>query len=73
MGSIVAMKREGDAEAANSLRAMADKIESGEIRDWLFVADDLEERAYYSTSLYEDRWRLLGAIEFAKCKIATGE
>ena len=61
----------GNAEAAQSLREMADKVERGDIRDWFFAADDLSEGAYYSHSNFQDKWRLLGALEFAKSRVAT--
>lgn len=61
-----AAQRERAARAAQGLRAIADRVERGEIKDCVVVWDDTEHRAYASWVDFHDRWRLLGAIEYAK-------
>ena len=64
--SVVQLKRNGDPETANALREMADRVESGDIRDVVVVCNDAGENAFWRVGLFEDRWRLLGALEYAK-------
>jgi hypothetical protein len=62
----VSVERQGNPDFANKLREIADRVESGEITDIAFVCND-REQAYYGRSVsFNDRWRLLGAIEWAK-------
>ena len=62
----LAAQRKGDPELAARIREFADRIESGEIRDAVVVFHDKGNHSFCSTALYQDRWRLLGALEYAK-------
>lgn len=57
-----------DQETIEVLRDMLGKAERGEIRDFVIVCsvNDSESNGYLRHALYKDRWRLLGAIEYAK-------
>lgn len=53
-------------ETAEWLRELADRVDEGEIPDVVVVFNDLVERGYVAFGDFQDRWRLLGAIEYAK-------
>jgi len=67
--NVQAFKRPGDPELAERLRELAEKVESGDVRDIVIVADDQGERVFWGMANFDDRWRLLGAIEYAKSKV----
>jgi hypothetical protein len=64
---------DGDAtkrkEDADILRRLADQVESGEVTEFVAVANDRELGAYYRASVFADRWRILGALEYARQSI----
>lgn len=60
------------AEAARWLRELADRFEAGEIADMVCVVNDREDNAFVSFGHFEDRWRLLGALEYAKAPVDRG-
>ena len=64
--SVVQFKREGDPEIAQALRELADKVECGDVRDVVVVANDQGENTFWRVGTFADRWRLLGALEYAK-------
>lgn len=51
---------------ADEIREFADQIERGEIIEWVFVANDRESQCFVNSSKFEDRWRMLGALEYAR-------
>lgn len=53
-------------EAAAYLRELADRMEAGGITDIVVVFNDAREPAYASWGKFKDRWRLYGALEYAK-------
>ena len=53
-------------EAADALRDIADQMEAGEISEIVIVYNDIAKRCFASFGQFEDRWRLLGALEYAK-------
>lgn len=67
--SVAAFKRPGDPDTAAALREIADKVESGDIRDVVVVADDQGDKVFWRVGTFDDRWRLLGALEYAKGKL----
>lgn len=54
---------------AARLREIADEIESGDIADFVFVANHLKCGAFMVLGAFEDRWRILGALEYAKSTV----
>ena len=52
--------------AATHLRELADRFEKGEISEAVLVFNDIENTRFESWGHFEDRWRLLGALEYAK-------
>ena len=56
-------------EAAAYLRDLADQIEAGDISDVVIVCNNTAENFFTSFGEFEDRWRLLGALEYAKAGI----
>lgn len=52
--------------AAAYLRELADRFENGEITEAVLVLNDRENTCFESWGHFEDRWRLLGALEYAK-------
>jgi hypothetical protein len=55
---------------ADFLRELADQMEAGEISEMVVVYNSLTERSFASFGHFEDRWRLLGALEDAKQSVA---
>lgn len=53
-------------EGAEMLRDIANGIESGDIKEAVVVYRDGEDNCFASLGHFEDRWRLLGALEYAK-------
>lgn len=65
----IAFRRAGDPEMAQRLRELADKVENGDVREIAVVADDQGDHVFWGMANFDDRWRLLGALEFAKSKV----
>lgn len=58
-----AAKRKGDADA---LREYADMVERGDVCAYVLVMDDVKENCFRRVATFNDRWRILGALEYAK-------
>lgn len=54
------------ADAAKFLRELADRFEAGEVTEAVVVYNDSSDKHYASWGHFDDRWRLLGALEYAK-------
>ena len=54
---------------AERLREMADAVERGDISEYVFVANNVGDKCFTSVASFTDRWRILGALEFAKAGI----
>jgi hypothetical protein len=57
-------------EAAEYLRDLADRFEAGDISEAVIVLNDREGGHFESWGHFDDRWRLLGALEYAKQGLA---
>lgn len=57
------------AEAAAYLRELADRIDAGNISEIVVVFNDAEDSCFASWGEFQDRWRLYGALEYAKANI----
>lgn len=55
--------------AAGWLREIADRCEKGEITEILVVLHDAAGSCFESNVEFTDRWRLLGALEYAKAAV----
>lgn len=53
-------------ESARWLRELADRFEAGEIQEMVCVINDIEGNCFHSFCHFDDRWRILGALEYAK-------
>jgi hypothetical protein len=62
-------RAEMNDRAAAYLRELADRVERNEILDIVVVLNDRENRAFESYGNFQDRWRLLGALEYAKSMV----
>jgi len=58
-------------EGADLLRDIADRMEAGEIGELVVVYNHIAERCFASFGHFDDRWRLLGALEYAKQSVAA--
>lgn len=55
--------------AAEYLREMADRFENGEITNAVLVFNDKENNCFESWGHFDDRWHILGALEYAKAGV----
>lgn len=62
----LASERHGKPELAEYLRELAERAENGDIGNIVIVFDDVGEGCYERHANFEDRWLLLGALEYAK-------
>lgn len=60
-------------DADEQLREIAEQCERGELTDVAVVYAKRDEKVVASWGEYEDRWRLLGALEYAKSCFNNGE
>lgn len=56
-------------EAAEYLRELADRWENNEILEMVVVTNDKEGQCFENYGNFEDRWRMLGALEYAKAGV----
>lgn len=57
------------ARAAEQLRELAAEVERGDVADFVVVWDNRVENFYASYGHFDDRWRILGALEYAKASV----
>lgn len=62
-------KAEWWGETATFLRELADRCDAGEITECVIVYNDKTEAAFASYGHFDDRWRILGALEYAKATV----
>ena len=67
--SIADAGAEGRKANADEIREMADAIERGDIIEWVMVANDRENQVYVNHCEFQDRWRMLGALEYARSEL----
>lgn len=59
----------GNADAAQHLREIADMVESGAVRDIVVVYDNRLDKHFARWGTWDDKWRILGALEYAKATV----
>lgn len=64
--------REWRASGAELLRELADLVENGDVSEFVVVTNRLDEGCFEARGHFEDRWRILGAIEYAKQSVSNG-
>lgn len=69
VAKITDAKREKREDDAAKLREIADRVERGEITEFAIACNDRENNCFMVTGSFEDRWRLLGALEYAKTTV----
>lgn len=62
----------GNPGFAKTLREYADQIESGEIVNCIVVCEHANGGVMERAGDWNDRWRLLGALEYAKDAVHKG-
>lgn len=60
------------ADNAAYLRELADRMERGEISECVVVLNDKRAGGYERWATFDDRWRMLGALEYAKTAVNGG-
>ena len=56
----------GDKNAADILRDYADRVERGELSNFVIVVRDKRGNSLERFGIWEGCWELLGALEYAK-------
>lgn len=73
MAEIVELKRkmpESMADASGYLRNLADRCDAGTVTELIVVANINENGMEFERyGAWEDRWRVLGALEYAKSTV----
>jgi hypothetical protein len=60
-------------DAPRYLRELADRIESGLVTELIVVSNQSDDgHVYEKYGAWEDRWRILGALEDAKGRVYDG-
>ncbi len=74
MAEIVSFNKakHGKPDVADYLRDLADKVENGEVTDIVIVANNTADNCYMRFANFDDRWQMLGAIEYAKDAVHNG-
>lgn len=57
------LKRKADAE---KIREIADLVENGDVTNIVIAYDDVSEGMYCCFTNFNDRWKILAALEYAK-------
>lgn len=63
---------ETDLEIAGELRELADKLEAGEVAELVVVANLRADGQFMRVAKFDDAWKALGAIEYAKMTVHRG-
>lgn len=68
MSNVTVLKREEDPFVVELLERWLARAKSGELRSVVLVGDviDGDGPGYINAASFEDRWRMLGALEYAK-------
>lgn len=61
-----------DIEIAQELRDLADKLENGDVTEIVAVANLRAEGQYMRVAKFDDAWKALGALEYAKQSVHKG-
>lgn len=69
--SVVELKREADPEIIARLKDVLAMAERGKINDICVVGTINSDGEVFSTVVFEDRFRLIGALHYAMSKAAT--
>lgn len=64
--SVAAFKREENTEAIAALEEILAEAKSGNLQDFVIVGNLANDGHFIRASVFEDGWRLLGALEYAK-------
>lgn len=64
--------RKGDKQHADYLREYADKVESGEIENYVIVVRYQGENQLERCGSWKDLWEMIGALEYAKTCLTAG-
>ena len=59
-------------EAADYLRDLAVKCETGELTDIVITYCNRDEKVVGAWTMFDDRWRIIGAMEYAKSCLMEG-
>jgi hypothetical protein len=72
MSNVVALKREADPFIVELLERWVDMAKAGRLQSVCIVgeaADDEDGPCYMNAASFDDRWRMLGALEYAKFNV----
>lgn len=58
---------------ADYLRELAERFEAGDVCNVIVVGNDVLDRCYFTSADFDDRWRMIGALEYAKLRMIDGD
>lgn len=66
-------RRDERKDFADHVRDLADRYENGDLSNVLFVYNNVEGGCYGTSADFDDRWRMIGALEYAKLRMIEAE
>lgn len=69
---IKAIERPVNTDMIDALEEILAWVRAGHVPDIVIVGNHAEDGEFFRHSIYQDRWRLLGALEYAKDAVHRG-
>ncbi len=66
------IEREVDPGLVQMIEEILADAKAGKIKDVVIVGDHVEDGELFRAAFFESRWRLLGALEYAKDAVQRG-
>lgn len=66
-------RRDERRDFADHLRELAQRFEDGNLCNVMFIYNDVEGAHYGTSADFDDRWRMIGALEYAKLRMIEAD
>lgn len=70
---VTKIERQPNAGAVDALMELLEEAKAGNLQDFVCVGNLVDEGNFIRSSVFQDRWRLLGAIEYAKSTVEKAD